>query len=553
MLKVDIPLLDDFNKIRSIELSDFAVCLGADLDYLNNGYIWTKNLYDSYDYNSMVINFSSDNHHIFHTRSDDNTVATWPVIYYDSISDDNSAIIFGKWPDKVVSDPSTIAKLLGEISYDAKWTKYKYPVYIDSKLVYLSSFMYKNKEYVTFDAHFTSYKRILSDKNFHKNNERVFIEVCPIEWYNYRKEKKLLAKKALIAGIPLSLKEKYDGNPDFMLNYLNRLFIKAIMQNEEMSLNPSDADLDDSKNTPMNEKSRNINSIVNEIEELSRTYYGDENINAKVNALIDKYNDDIVQALNKKENGLSLEYTKSEETLYLYLITELEDIKAMLKLNNEKYRAYKDMIELTNVCLDILNGENNHDEYPNSFKEDIFAIKTVILPFLEDNNILEELKEIFVSEKENIISYIRGEKDHVPIDYTTFNDFILMLRKRLHPLLIELNKQVRNKDLVNEIVQGYNSIMLNNYENSKNSYLNNIFAEIQNLIDEIVSNGNEEDSKKLQIIKNKEIDFNRDIVDILKDIDETYKSLYSIVIDIEKRREKNKRVSDYTVTLSRTK
>lgn len=581
MLRVDIPNIEDIpNEIRETKITDFCIALGAETDDIYDRTSWylTKNIV--YD---RILTIKSDNGDIYNCDSIDNYHATRPIILFDDIKevapngiierDENGIgiIEFGYWPKDVPGEGRVFQKdLLRTLSLWSNrvdhTTNEKYRVCIDSKFQTLRVIEYNGKKYVSVTTNFWKKKsRKLSDNSHYEDGDNILIEVAPVKWYVDEKNKKMLAVDALFSGVTLSKTYLYDGNPDYMLKYLNNFFIKDLTQGIDITKNinvvkEESKDIEEKPNVNgLNERSKKINEIINEIYDLLDTYHGDEDIRLKVKKLIENYNKDINNAIQNKRQrfnlpseeryDLSLDNYKDENSLYLYLITEIEDIRTKLKLSSEKYKVHNEVLELIDICINILDDTGNRDDYLDDLKDDIMTIKMVVLPFLEDEKYILELKALFLREKQEVLSYLKGNDNSLAKTYKSLNDFELKFRSKLAAYLQDLNKAVRNKDLIKQIREGYQSIILDNYKDGSNKYLNHLFAEIGALVVEILDKGTTEEKIKMRSIYNRPIDYEGDIINTLKEIDETYKSLYRIVLDIKEREDLERELEDYRVEI----
>lgn len=580
MLKADIQTEDevsnnpDFNE--QSELTDFALILGGEwmatvqkstfFNKLKNyGLYFTKTQF--FEKDDVVTAF--DHRSYYARRFYSPYVSVKPVISYDTISTDGLLVSFGKWPQNTVYGNLADAIFHYAVMNRVEWTNNKYPILQDGSFILLPSFIYKKREFVIVKALENTSSNRLSNCLTYESGNYIVIEVSPIIWYNDKKNKKLISKKLLFAGVPLSLKEKYDGNPDFMIDFLNKAFLPAIRQEItllsgrpdeiksgsidelERIFNPQN----NSYTSNLNEKNQEIDKILSEIYTLLKTYYGEEDIEAVVDSLIAKYNDNLSAIFKNKQNsfGLSLDNYKDENTLYLYLISDLEDIVKKLKQNNERYKEYFDILNFINICLDnIIENNNSHDiTFKQELKDDICVIWGKILLFLDDRSLDDEFKELLTSEKNKILSYVKGHD--IEIEYHNFNEFELFFRKQLVPYLLKLNKLVRDKDLVKEIQEFYANMQIGKYTESKNNYLNYLFKQITNLITEIEVNGNYADREKMKAIQSMNLNLEQDVFDILRDIDKIYKKLYLIILDINERIKLEEQYGNFVISVNKDK
>ena len=419
----------------------------------------------------------------------------------------------------------------------------------DFQPVKYEEYEYNGKKYIRVKAnsYYGSFK--LSNGVFYKNGDYVWVEVSPVKWLIDDRTKTLVSKRGLLAGIRFHTKDKiYDG--DFstteMKEYLDKYMLHDLFQGYSFNKQKKN-------NDNLNEKSKKINDIVDQIYRLLDNYYGDEDIEKKVTDLVNRYNEDLKNAFNKHSGLVLTTSSMDKEFLYQKLIKDLEDILTKLKVSSEKYKEYSLMLDLVKNCLGILR-DNEDNKMMDDIADDIMTIKHVVLPFLNDDNINNEIIKIFLEEEANIIAYIKGDDSSSIKNCKTYEDFKLKIRKKLHPFLINLNNNVRNKDLINEIRSGYLKICQGIFRKEKEDYISNFLNEIQKLVLEINANGNDVDKQKLnEIIKNKLEFYDNDLIGSITKIKKLYISIYGIVIDIKDRENVKQELDDYTVTINSNK
>ena len=419
----------------------------------------------------------------------------------------------------------------------------------DFQPVKYEEYEYNGKKYIRVKANSYYYSLRLSNGEFYKDGDYVWVEVSPVKWLIDDRTKTLVSKRGLLAGIRFHTKDKiYDG--DFstteMKEYLDKYMLHDLFQGYSFNKQKKN-------NDNLNEKSKKINDIVDQIYRLLDNYYGDEDIEKKVTDLVNRYNEDLKNAFNKHSGLVLTTSSMDKEFLYQKLIKDLEDILTKLKVSSEKYKEYSLMLDLVKNCLGILR-DNEDNKMMDDIADDIMTIKHVVLPFLNDDNINNEIIKIFLEEEADIIAYIKGDDNSSIKNCKTYEDFKLKIRKKLHPFLINLNNNVRNKDLINEIRSGYLKICQGIFRKEKEDYISNFLNEIQKLVLEINANGNDVDKQKLnEIIKNKLEFYDNDLIGSITKIKKLYISIYGIVIDIKDRENVKQELDDYTVTINSNK
>lgn len=393
----------------------------------------------------------------------------------------------------------------------------------------------------------------LSDGRKIGNYGAYWIKVEPITWLIDEKAGIALSKNILFAGIPYYY-EAYNGliEQSHIYNFMNESFAKDIIPSnfKQSYLN--------NKSEKLNDKSIKINRIIEEIESLLKYYYGVEDLKSKVKSIIDKYNDDIKES-SKDEEFLELSdrlvldsYNMDKESLYLKLVSDLEDILTSLKVSSEKYREYALMLELTQNALKVLDG-NIDDEIvqTDEILKDLKTIKDTIIAFIENDEFLNELISVFSEYEYSIIDYLKGNEESSIKSIKTFNEFEIHIRRKMHQYLLELNTLVREKDTVNSIKIGYANMVKDLFANTGNAYVSNFYKELKSLIDMVNTKGTESDKKKLNDLLSKEIAFSNNAREDIKKLENLYISIYKIYLDILRREIKIREINEYQITLKK--
>ena len=400
---------------------------------------------------------------------------------------------------------------------------------------------YNGKKYIRVKANsdYGDKKFILSNGKSYRNGDYVWIEVSPVIWLIDDRTKTLVSKRGLLAGIRFQTeKKRYYGHflETEMKWYLDNYMVKDLFQSVRT-----------------NDKSKKISQIVEEIKQLLSVYYGSEDILGEVDDLINKYNSDVKQIFESKSQGFTLSTNNvDKDFLYAKLVSNLEDVLSKVKASSEKYKEYAKMLDLTKKSISILDGETL-EEVTDDLLKDIVTIKQVVLPFLNDKNRVVEIKNIFLEEEKDINAYLRGNEDSKIKKYHTLEEFKLGVRKKLQPYLMNLSSEVRNKDLINEIKDGYVKLSNGLFEKSKDDYINYFLDEAKVLISEISSRGNDKDKERMKTILANKPKFSDDLVESLTIIVDLYGSLYKILLDIQKREESYRELDDYTIRIGNVK
>ena len=430
---------------------------------------------------------------------------------------------------------------------------------------------YKGKKYIRVKADINEWMiayHSQSDDTGYCDGDYVWVEVSPVVWLIDDATKTLVSKVGLLSGIQFDDRgHDYDGN--FLMSTMKRFldkYMKRDLFQSEKALSVSDikteeepaVELNDKSKklnaieepaVELNDKSKKVNAILDEIDKLLENYYGKEDIKGKVEHLIEVYNQEIKGTNSDSSKTLTLK-NKNKESLYLKLINDLEEILAKLKISSEKYKEYVKALDLVRECIEILNGTDS--ELSDDITNDIKTIRDVILPFLDDKSKKQELLNIFLEEEKNIIDYLRGNDNNPISKCTTYDEFKIRIRIKMHKFLLGVSADVRTKDLISEITKGYQELSKGNFRAERNDYIGNILSEIQNCIRIINTMGNDSDKQKLEdILKNRTKVDENDLVTSITGVRELLIAVYGIVLDIEEREQGKKEVDDYTITVSK--
>lgn len=307
---------------------------------------------------------------------------------------------------------------------------------------------------------------------------------------------------------------------------------KPNTEENQSNLNKEDNEPEQSNNVQtikMNEKSKNVNEIVESIKQLLPYYFGSENIIEKVKNLVDEYNKKVIE-IRTKESKVELNFNQvSISDLYASLINDLNGILEMLNESKNRYQNSKIFLDYIEKALLLLNG--NEINRSDNLLKDLFVIKEKVLPFLENDNYLEELKSIFMNEKDHIKEYLIGNIDE--LNYTSLETFKNYIRSKLLIFIIKLDNQAKEKYDINKIKADIISEIMNNFASAEDKHSMNLLKEINAIIENIELYGNNEDKEKLRsILNNFEYVKNYNIGESLPDL---FNELYKINIEIESR------------------
>ena len=270
----------------------------------------------------------------------------------------------------------------------------------------------------------------------------------------------------------------------------------------------SDAPVDEIKQEEVpksqNEKSKEANKIVKSILELSRFYYREETLQEIIIKLKDNYNKGVEEYYKKVNDKKSIELAltnelqkKNPDELFNTFISELNKILYELQENQKIYQKYEELLNYIERCLYLLNSNINNNSLDN-IMHDISSLKYIILNYLQDNTWLEKLKEIFISEKDSINSYLKDNSKE--LNYSSLDEFKTHIRSKLLLFTLMIKSAADNKFDVNLIKLQFLEESKNNIEDAQNKYINKRINEIENIIEYINLNGNELEKKEMQIL-----------------------------------------------------
>ena len=299
---------------------------------------------------------------------------------------------------------------------------------------------------------------------------------------------------------------------------------------------PSDVDIEKDKNkvNKDNEKTQVVNEKLRLISKLIPFYYGERKLLDEACNLVDEYNRKVKQIHEeKKEIVLSFENDKNAQPsvsdLYSSLIDDLDSILKMLEECKIKYQKYEDILGYIDKVFKVLcSNQACFDDLSN----DIFLIKTNVLPFVDDDSYLEELKQIFESEKKYIVDYFKGNIDK--LDYDSLNEFKVHIRNKLMIYLMRLDVSIKDKYDINKIKLKFLNDCLNIVADDREKYNMDWLKEIRGIINNIKIHGNDDEKSRLkEILKNVKYVDERNIWPSLLPL---FRDLYGLNLDIESRK-----------------
>lgn len=390
-----------------------------------------------------------------------------------------------------------------------------------------------------------------NDLKYH-NGEYIWIEVSKISWIVDIKRGVLISERNLLSGIQF---EKYgkefkplDYQSSFIKKYLNDCLKHEILRNEYFKKKNDDKVKEEKTTNKDNTNSNQITSLLNRIAEYKKYYLGTVNIEDKVKNLLINYNKSLDNLANNNFE-LSIE-TKDPRLLYQRLILDLEEILMELKVHGEKVKNYHDMIDILIECK-----KNNIDTSKDELCQIINTIKSVIIEFISDTKVKEELKkelnDIITQNIKRNRSYIDEFKTNDNKQTKPLEILKLEFRKDLQDFLeTKIVSVIEKQDIVNEIMNNVKLMVDNHFTESKNKLVSNYLRILNDIISRIKTIGSEEDKEKLKKIINLDFDISDDISIIMRKLESMIIEAYKIQLDIEETYVKNKEIDDLRVNVN---
>ena len=258
-----------------------------------------------------------------------------------------------------------------------------------------------------------------------------------------------------------------------------------------------------------------------------------QDVTNKVKQEFPKLSDIIDNYLNAFQN------TGTDETI--------EIVKTLLKKANVTQNDIEEMKEFIET-LEPSNQPKNEKKI--SLVNDIKMIVNVSLPFLnqdDTNKIKQEILAILTEEKEKLDEYLKSFENVSTdaslemvgnLEYSSLEQFELMLRTKLHPIFQNLKDKVDSRDIEMEIKNKISEMIDDTYTVSKHKIISTYLNEINSTKDRIIGLMNSLPNSQLYEAKLKEIisyefDYTKDADEILAEVRELIISLYKLEIDIK--------------------
>ena len=478
------------------------------------------------------------------------------------ISDKVMRIEYGEYPQDVVS--KEIAKKLEEeykssnLEFTGKVYRFlsKEDGYSFAKKIEFKEYMYYGKKYIRAISAKNEANRNFSNSLTIFPNEAYWIEVSPITWLVDLENDISLAEKILFGGIIFHTDDIYKGNfkKTFIKKFMDTYFSKDIIPSKNKNLNEV---LENHKSLPKNNEieanetmeEKLVKDIKEQLGKIKNSDYVQE-ISLKVNNLLDEYNNKISNLDNSK---ILLTSTETISGLRRVLLTNLSTILDEVTIMANYIKKYSEFILELDDLLKIMKQEKV--ECNTDLKMDFNIISNFSLPFIEEeksvllrNKVISLLKEMKIVLNEAIVFILENKKDLEM--YKNKNEFELSLRKSLHPILEEINDSVIKHDIARQILEGTNLIIKEAYQKNKTTIINNYINIMNDLYNDILNKSisnkfflKVEEINNLKAIIKTEIDFSKDINDILKQLTDIIKNLCKFQYDLDDRIKQKREIS----------
>ena len=549
--------LDIFKKINSgAEITDFAILSGAVAFQNNNsiydsnekklyGWYWTKTQKPNDKEAICVIDSSST---LTVSTPFNCNLGARPAIPYSSIKNCSSdikidkfgvkTIEFGEYPQTIASEKEK--EILDEEIYQERIipTGKIYTSILAGLPVKHTEYKYKKNKYIRVLCTTNNNGKTLSNKSVTWSGRYYWIKVEPIKWLVDTRKDIALSEKILFAGQEFNNELYYEGFFDMttIKNFMDENFAKEIIAIKTKNYQEQLEDTNDFENK--------IEIYLNEIEKKLENIQNKDIIKNKVNGLIEEHNKNIDKIIDSNlKDRISL--VPDRNTLERFLIVNLETIIGKIDFLNKTNSEYHKVLKLLNTIINIFEGNEESEE--KGIVKEFTVIHDYVLPYLHftDKIKLEDkIKIIINNEKEMLENYLKTNENieeelfnnDKKLDYNSYDEFEIKLRKLMTPILLELNDKVNKRDIEYEITEALKDIRDSLYQETTNKMLKVYLNEINRLSEEIdrlrkLSNMRFSPYEKLAILSTK-IDFNKDITEVLKEINKIIIELHQVIFDL---------------------
>ena len=407
--------------------------------------------------------------------------------------------------------------------------------------------LYKISEYEYNGDKYIRYPRI-DDNNL---EQYLWFKVEPIIWYVDKKLDIAFSEKVLISNIHFDLpyyNQVYKKSGIYY--FLNNIFSKdikpsKIKQNNEIKNEVLDNVIEKNDIIENKQEETKVNILINDIKAIIKGKSYEEKITKELNNVINKYNDKLDQFKNK--DFISIE---TPNMVVSNMELELTNILDSMKEFNSKGNTYNNMSTYLSDLIKITNKQEINNEELEAYQQEINKLVNISISFLNEEKqqvYLEKLNTLFMQEQNKINKYIESKinldtKDdyEIHLEYHNNEELIIYLRRKIQPILIDIEKDVRERDIEKTINESTTKIVNATYETTNNKmislYLNQINEVYQEISQKITYIDEEERVKlkeELKEIINKEIDNTKNINEILKELKIKWLSLNKILYKID--------------------
>lgn len=361
------------------------------------------------------------------------------------------------------------------------------------------------------------------------------------KWYLNINTNELVMAKKILTNFNIDKKDNIDCNKEIRLEdtlfykeYLSNIFTTDLLKDEvyfNKELDSSNDEINDFEIKISKIKSLILNDISSDI------------FNTRLRSIIEDYNNNL--ALYEKNANKILTFgILDDNTLENNLEIELNSLIENINRYKEKTFNYTKMLDYLNIVSSVLKGApvDENDE----FLALLSSLKKSSLSYLNNEKYNNELvKEIYNKPKlliENNIRLTATNNECVCLPFNTQEEFIIYLRRVLHPILEKIAIAVDNKNICEEIVADIKNIQTNNYIQSNNRIKELYLSLINEMYNELVSSMTDEDIKKykdrINSILNKKIDYNDDLTNVFNELANMYYKLNNISFELKNNNNK---------------
>ena len=427
----------------------------------------------------------------------------------------------------------------GDYTFDRiRWNDYEQPFHP----VKYEEYEFQGKRYIRVKANIQYDECYLSNGETYRNGDYVWVEVSPVVWLIDNKTKTLISKRGLLSGIRFHTdKEKYNG--DFSKTEMKWFLDNHMLHDLFQCYNIK-------KENNITENQNEIINLVKEIKEYAKYYHGEIDVKKRVENLIQDYNQKLeVIANTSNSNNLELSVeSNSIDRLRQKLVLDLESILLELKSYSSNIKSYYDVNEILKECQKGADIDIKKDELCKM----VYSIKLVFKCILNDrirNDLTNKLDKIIDENIKKNEECIRNFESLNIRSRCTKNieELKLEFRRDIHPFLIKLNDIVLNQDVVRETMESIKLILDENYHDTKNNQVKYFLEISQTIVENVRKYGNNDDIAKLNELLIFEIDYSKDIMDILKELNKVIINEYKLEFDILERNNHVKEINSKKV------